>query len=217
MFLGHFGAGFAAKKAAQAPSLGTLFMAAQFIDLLWPLFLILGIEKVAVEPGISAVTPLNFIYYPFTHSLLGTVIWALLFSLSYYLLKKNLKVSLILGLLVLSHWILDLLVHIPDLPLTFGGDEKVGFGIWNSFAATLLLEGFIFGIGFFIYQYYTNSKNKKGVFSLWGLMIFLLIIYIMNLFGDPPPDQQVIGYAGLLQWLIVLWGYWIDKNRAVKV
>ncbi len=124
MFIGHFGVGLAAKKIDKQPSLGTLFMAAQFVDLLWPLFLILGIEKVKIVPGISMLTPLDFTYYPFTHSLLGVFFWALLFGLIYFLIKKNVRSAIILGILVISHWFLDLIVHIPDLPLFPGTDFK---------------------------------------------------------------------------------------------
>lgn len=214
MFIGHFGAGLAAKKIDKAPSLGTLFMAAQFIDLLWPFLLIFGIEKVAVEPGISTVTPFNFIYYPFTHSLLGVIIWGVLFGAVYFLLRKNLKTSILLGALVVSHWFLDLLVHIPDLPLFPWESVKVGIGLWNSLIGTLILEGAIFAAGVYLYISATKPKQRrKGTKSFWGLILFLSVIYIMNIFGPPPEDAGAIGYAGLAQWLIVAWAYWIDKYR----
>ena len=125
MFIGHFGAGFAGKKFSKASSLGTYFMAAQWIDLVWPILVLFGIEKVEIDPGISSVTPINFTYYPFTHSLVGVLVWAILFGTIYYFIKKNYKTSIILGLLVVSHWFLDLLVHIPDLPT---GAENAGRG-----------------------------------------------------------------------------------------
>src|SRR3989304_2171349 len=136
MFIGHFGVGFAAKRINNKPSLGTLFIATQFIDLLWPFFLILGIEKVEIEPGISAMNPFDFTYYPFSHSLFGVLVFALLFGVVYFLFKKNFKSALVLGALVISHWVLDLIVHIPDLPIFPGGSIKVGFGLWNSVTAT---------------------------------------------------------------------------------
>ena len=132
MFIGHFAAGMAAKKIYPALSLGILFMAAQFLDLLWPTFLILGIEHVVISPGISKVTPLDFIDYPISHSLLIVLGWSVLFGAGYYLITKNHKGALTLGTLVLSHWILDLIVHIPDLPLYPGESPKVGLGLWNS-------------------------------------------------------------------------------------
>ncbi len=213
MFIGHYGAAFAAKKLTPRPSLGTMMIAAQFVDLLWPVLLLLGVERVVIDPGHTAVTPLDFVYYPVTHSLLGILIWGILFGLIYYLLKKNLKSALILGLLVLSHWFLDLLVHIPDLPLIPGVSLKVGFGFWNSLTATLIVEGFVFLGGVFLYTTTTRSKNKKGIFAWWGLVIFLLLIYSGNIFGTAPPNANSIAMVGLSQWILVAWGYWIDRNR----
>jgi hypothetical protein len=213
MFIGHFGAGFAGKKFNKSASLGTYFMAAQWVDLVWPLLVLFGIEKVKIEPGISSVTPLDFTYYPFTHSLFGVLVWAFLFGLIYFFIKKNKRVAIILGLLVLSHWVLDLLVHIPDLPIFPGLGIKVGFGLWNSLAATLFVEGFVFAAGLYLYLRTTKAKNKTGTFALWGLVVFLIAIYISNLLGPPPQSTEAIGIVGNAQWLIVLWGYWIDKNR----
>ena len=120
MFIGHFGAGLAAKKLDSSPSLGTLFFASQFIDLLWPFFLLMGLESVKIDPGNTAFTPLDFISYPFTHSLAGVLVWSILFGVVYYWRKKQLKTSLILGGLVLSHWVLDFFTHRPDLLLIPG-------------------------------------------------------------------------------------------------
>ena len=216
MFLGHFGAGFAGKKFSKSASLGTYFMAAQWIDLLWPILLLLGIEKVKIEPGISNVTPLNFNYYPFTHSLAAAIIWGVIFGVIYFLIKKNAKTSIILGVFVVGHWVLDFLVHIPDLPIFPGSELKVGLGLWNSFTATIILEGLIFGIGIYLYYKVTKTKNKTGTYSLIGLVVFLILIYISNLFGPPPDSVKAIGIVGNAQWLIILWGYWIDKNRMAE-
>jgi hypothetical protein len=213
MFIGHFGVGLAAKKIDNKPSLGTLFFASQFIDLLWPFFLLLGIEKVKVDPGVSAFTPLDFVYYPFSHSLLGVLFWALFFGAIYFLIKKNFKSALLLGMLVISHWILDLVTHIPDLPLFPGTDTKVGFGLWNSIPLTIIIEGLIFILGSYLYIRATKAENKRGTFALWSLLIFLIIIYIMNIIGPPPESAEIIGYVGLSQWVLIAWGYWIDRNR----
>jgi membrane-bound metal-dependent hydrolase YbcI (DUF457 family) len=213
MFIGHLGVGFAGKKIINKPSLGTLFFAAQFIDLLWPLLLILGIEKVKIDPGNTALTPLNFTHYPVTHSLFGVLIWGIIFGIIYYLIKKDLKSSIWLGALVLSHWILDLLVHKPDLQLIPWSEFRIGLGLWNYPAVSIMLELLIFSAGIYLYMKVTKAKNKKGVYALWGLVLFLLIIYITNIFGPPPPSVQAIGIMGNLQWLIIIWGYWIDRNR----
>jgi hypothetical protein len=216
MFIGHFGTAFAVKKIAPKLSLGTMFMAAQFIDLLWPLLLLLGIEKVAIDPGNTAVTPLDFYHYPISHSLLGVLGWAVLFGLVYYLIKKSWKNSLLLGILVLGHWLLDLLTHRPDLPLIPGLELKVGLGLWNSLIGTLIIEVAIFLGGVILYMKITKAKNRKGSYGAWGLIIFLLLVYSSNIFGAAPPSVEPIAYVGLLQWLLVIWGYWIDRNRELK-
>ncbi len=216
MFIGHFGVGFAAKKVIPKTSLGTLLLASQFIDLLWPFFVILGIERVAIDPGNTAFTPLDFIYYPFSHSLFAVLLWALIFGAVYYFIKKNLKSSFILGLLVLSHWILDFITHRPDLPLIFGTDSlHVGLGLWNSIIATVIIESIIFIAGVYFYFAVTKAKNKVGAYSLWSLLIFFIIIYLSNLFGPPPESAEAVGYVSLTQWLLIAWAYWIDRNRSV--
>lgn len=213
MFIGHFGAGLAGKKVAPRPSLGTMFLAAQLLDLVWPILILTGVEKVRIVPGISAAAPLDFVYYPYTHSLLMVLIWSLAFGMIYYLIKKNSNGAIVLGLLVLSHWVLDLLVHIPDLPLYPGSSIKAGFGLWNYPIIAFIAEVLIFSGGVYLYLSSTRTKNKTGTIAFWALVVFLSISYLMNVFGPPPPSVEAIGYAGLLEWLFIPWAYWIDKNR----
>lgn len=216
MFIGHFGVGFAAKKAIKKTSLGTLFLASQFVDLLWPILLILGIEKVEINPANTGLTPLNFVYYPFSHSLLAAIIWAFIFGLVYYLIKKDLRSAVWCGLLVPSHWILDLIVHRPDLPLFPGNNSPMlGLGLWTSVYGTIIVEVGIFLAGVYFYFKTTKAKNKTGSISLWVLIIFLLLVYFMNIFGPPPDSVDSIEYVGLSQFILIAWGYWIDKNRQV--
>ena len=217
MFIGHFGVGLAAKRIDSRPSLGTLFIASQFLDLLWPIFLLVGLEKVKIEPGNTAFTPLNFTYYPFSHGFLSVFLLSIIFGAVYFILKRNLKSSVLLGSLVLSHWILDLIVHRPDLPLIPWSDVKVGLGLWNSVILTLIVEGFIFIAGAYLYIKTTKAENKKGSIGLWSLVVFLIIVYLMNVFGPPPPSSNAIAIAGLSQWLLIIWAYWIDKNRKVEI
>ncbi|UCF64896.1 MAG: metal-dependent hydrolase [bacterium] len=216
MFIGHFGTAFAAKKIDSRPSLGTLMLAAQFIDLLWPVLLLLGIEKVAIDPGNTTVTPLDFYHYPISHSPLGVLGWGVLLGFVYYLVRKNWKGSLLLAALVLSHWVLDLVTHRPDLPLIPGMEVKVGFGLWNSLIGTLLVELAVFIGGVYLYMKMTRAKNGKGKYATWGLILFLVLVYSSNIFGAAPPSVEPIAYVGMLQWLLVLWGYWIDGNREVR-
>lgn len=213
MFIGHFGAGFAGKKIDQRPSLGTMFMAAQWLDLVWPVMLLLGIEKVRIDPGNTAMTPLNFVYYPYTHGLLAVIIWAFLFGGIYYVVKKNCRGAILLGSLVISHWIFDLIVHRPDLTIMPGINLKVGFGLWNSKVLSVLVESLIFFAGAFLYFRTTNARNKKGNIGFWSLLVFFVLVYIMNLIGPPPQSVKPIAFVGLAQWLFVIWAYWLDRNR----
>lgn len=213
MFIGHFALAFASKKVDPKPSLGTTLLAAQFLDLLWPFFLLAGLEKVEIDPGNTVFTPLDFVSYPYSHSLVAVIIWGLLFGLTHYLIFKNIKSALLLGSLVISHWILDLLTHRPDLPLGLAEQTKVGLGLWNNKLATIIAEVLIFIAGSYLYITTTKAKNKTGKWSLIFLLLFLVLIYFMNAFGDPPPNAEAIGYVGLLQWIFIAWGYWTDANR----
>lgn len=213
MLIGHFGAGLAVKKVAPAASLGTLIFASQFIDLIWPIFVLLGLERVEIDPGNTVVTPLNFVHYPISHSLLAVLVWALLFGGCYYLIKRHGKNAFWLGALVVGHWLLDLFTHRPDLQWVPWSETKVGFGLWNSLMGTIIIEGFIFLGGAFLYIKTTQAKNRRGSYGLWVFLGFLIAIYIGGLFGPPPPSAESVALVGLAQWLLVVWAYWIDRNR----
>jgi len=217
MYIGHFAVGLAAKKVAPRPSLGTYFMAASFLDLLWPVFLLLGIERVEIDPGNTVFTPLSFVYYPFSHSLLMAAVWALVFSFVYYRIRKDTTVALWLWVAVFSHWILDLITHRADLPLYPGGDTVVGFGLWNSLVGTIFVEGGIFLGGIFIYLRATKPKDTTGTVAFWALIIFLFATYMADIFGPPPPSPKFLAWFSPFAWLLVLWGYWIDRHRSAAI
>jgi len=215
MFLGHYGVALAAKKVAPRVSLGTMILSAQFADLLWPVFLLLGLEHVRIDPGNTVVTHLDFQDYPITHSLVGGLAWSVLFGVVYYLLRRSSRGAWVVGAGVISHWVLDVIVHRPDLPLVPGGAVRVGLGLWNSVPATLVLEFGLLLLGLLVYTRATAPVDRTGRFALWALIGLLIVIYLANLFGPPPPSSMVIGYAGLAGWLFVPWGYWIDRHRRV--
>jgi hypothetical protein len=216
MFIGHFGVGFAAKRAAPRVSLGSFFVAAQFIDLLWPTFLLLGIEHVRIAPGITRVTPLDFVDYPISHSLLMVAGWSVLVAGTHYFLVRYPRGAFALGAAVISHWLLDALVHRPDLPLAPGGSTLVGLGAWSSVALTLAIEVPIFAAGLWLYVRTTRPIDAVGKWALAGLAAFLLVIYAANLIGPPPPDVTTLAFVGHAQWLLVAWGYWVDRHRRVS-
>ncbi len=213
MFIGHIAVGLASKKISPRLSLGTLLLSVQFIDLLWPVMLILGLEKVEIVPGITAFTPLDFKSYPITHSLLMVVIWGLAFGFVYFLFRRHLLNAVLLGFGVVSHWLLDLLTHRPDLPLAPGVPTVVGLGIWNFFWLSLVLESLLYVIGISLYLTVSRPKDRTGTYSFWSLILFLGAIFIADAFGPPPPNVNAIAYAGLALWLLPLWGYWIERHR----
>ena len=214
MFIGHFGLGFGAKRAAPAVSLGTLFTACQFADLLWPTLLLFGYERVEVQQGATLMTPLNFVSYPYSHSLLALCAWGLLFGTAYIVIRHGrVRPAMTIALLVVSHWVLDYVTHLPDLPLTLHGSTRVGLGLWNSVPGTLVAEFALFGGGLVMYLRATKARDRAGSIGLWSLVAFLVIVYIAATFGPPPPTPTAIAWSAQSMWLIVIWGYWIDKHR----
>ena len=214
MFIGHFGVGFGAKRLAPAVSLGTLFLAAQFADLLWPTLLLMGLEEVRIDPGITVVTPLDFVSYPYSHSLVALVLWGAVFATVHRLARRSRPaVGFLLTMLVVSHWVLDLITHRPDLPLALGGPARYGLGLWNSVPGTLAVELAIFLAGVILYVRSTAPRDRTGKIALTGLVLFLLAVYFMNFFGTPPPSSAAVAWVTQSMWLLVAWGYWVDRHR----
>lgn len=213
MFIGHFAIGFGIRRTDQIISLGTAFIAVQFLDLLWPVLVITGIERVEVDVGNTAFTPLNFTHYPYSHSLLAALFWSIVFGAVCYFIYRRSRTAFIAGTLVFSHWILDLITHTNDLPLTPWSEMKVGLGLWNSIAGTMMVEMGLFLTGVYIYFKNTVAINRKGNLLLFGLIAFLLITYFANILGPPPPSGREVAMVALSMWLLVGWGYWIDRNR----
>ena len=214
MLIGHVAVALGAKKAAPKTSFGTLLLAAQWPDLIWPLFLMLGWERVRIVPGITAVSPLEFTSYPLTHSLLADFGWGLLLAGLYLIFKKNRRVALVIGACMVSHWLLDFISHRPDLPV-YPGSRLVGLGLWNSVSMTLIVEGALFVAGVMIYSRTTRAKDKTGEYSYKTFVALLVLIYLASLMGPPPPSVNAVEWAGVLSWLFVAWAYWIDEHRAL--
>lgn len=213
MFIGHYAVALGAKKAAPKVSLGTFFLAAQLVDLLWPLFLLIEFEHVKIEPGNTALTPLNFYDYPITHSLLGAFIWSLSVGFIFYAMRSSVKNASIVSVVVFSHWVLDFVTHRPDLPSGWDQTTYFGLGLWNSVTGTVIVEVLLFTAGIILYLKTTAAKDRIGSYGFWALIGILTVIYFVNIFGPPPPSETAIAVAGNLGWLFVLWAYWIDRHR----
>ena len=217
MFIGHFALAFGAKRAAPTVSLGLLFAACQLADLLWPTFILLGMERVVVQPGVTVVTPLDFVSYPYSHSLLTLCIWGIALGGIYVALRRApLAAGVTLALLVVSHWPLDVLTHRPDMPLMPAGETRIGLGLWNSFWGTVVVEVAMFAVGVALYLRTTRARSRAGIIVLWSLIVFLLITYFGNLFGPPPPSAAMIAWSAQALWLLIAWAWWADRLRIVN-
>jgi hypothetical protein len=212
VFIGHFAVAYAAKRLAPRSSLGTLFFAAQFLDLLWPFLVLAGIERLSLAPQ-GAIFPLIFDYYPWSHSLLFAIIWSLVVGGVYWCLRRDRRVSVVIGALVLSHWFLDLVVHLPDLPLWPVGATLLGFGLWNTPFVALALEFTLLAGGVTLYLSATRPERRAGTWGTWFLVAFLALIQLGNTFGPPPPSSMAVAWTAMAMWLLVWLGWWTDGAR----
>jgi len=213
VFIGHNAVAFAAKRVAPRTSLGVLMAAAMFVDLLWPILLLLGIEHVRIQRGATRFSPLDFYDYPWTHSLVMGIAWGVLFAVVYWALTRYGRGALVVGLCVVSHWLLDFIVHRPDLPLFPGGGPKVGLGLWNSPIATIGIESAIFAISILIYRDTVKPRDRIGSVAFWAFVLFLAAVYIASASGAPPPSVRALAYVGLAGWILPFWAGWFDRHR----
>ena len=216
MFLGHYGLALAAKRAAPRTSLGTLTFAAQFADELWPILLLMGLEHVRIVPGLMAANSLDFVSYPITHSLLSVIGWGILIGLIYFVVRRYRRGAWVVALAVASHWLLDVPMHRPDLPLWPGSRIMVGAGLWNSVWLTVLLEVGTLAVGLVIYLRYTRASDRIGRWGLWAMVLILVAIWLGGVFGPPPPGERALAVTTLGIWLFVPWSYWVDRHRVLR-
>lgn len=215
MFIGHFAVALGAKRLAPDVSLGTMCLAGQLADLLWPNFVLLGLEHVEIAPGITAVTPLDFVSYPYSHSLLALSLWGVLVALLYRGFGRSPAAAVTVAAVVVSHWVLDAVSHRPDMPLSFG-PTRVGLGLWNSIPATVIVEGALFLIGVALYARATRARDRVGSLGLWSLTGVLVAIYAANFFSPPPPSVPAVAWTAQALWLLVALAYWVDRHRVSK-
>ncbi|MGH9880350.1 MAG: hypothetical protein ACRD6N_02850 [Pyrinomonadaceae bacterium] len=215
MFIGHYAVGLAAKRLAPRASLGVLIAAPTLLDLLWPIFILIGWEEVVIQPGATRFTPLEFVSYPISHGLVAVVGWATLFAVIYQMSAHYWRGTIAIWIGVLSHWFLDVATHRPDMPLYAGG-PRYGLGLWNHPRATIVVEGLMFLAGIAIYWRSTRPKDRIGEWGFWGFVIALCGFYVANILGPPPPSVRTMALAALFfGWLLVLWAWWFDRHREV--
>ena len=210
MFTGHYSVSFAGRAAEKRIPLWLLFIAVQFIDVLWSIFVLLGIEKVRIVPGITASNALDLYYMPYTHSLLGALCWSALAYVVCQLVPslRGRRIGLILAAAVFSHWILDLIVHRPDLPL-YDSVGKMGFGLWNYRGAAFVLEMAVL-IGGAALLYRTAAHKAR----LAGFVVFLAAFQVFGTFFlPPPPSDHAAATSALVSYVVLaLVAWWVERG-----
>lgn len=216
MFIGHFAVGFAAKRVVPRVSLAALLIAALFADILWPVLVLLGVETVRIAPGTTRFTPLDFVSYPWSHSLLLLIAWGALLGGAYRGVFGGRRTFVVLAALVVSHWVLDWITHAPDMPLYPGG-PKYGLSLWNSVAGTMAVEILLFAAGLWIYARTTDATDNIGRWGLASFASLLGVIYLVDgLSGAPPPSVTAICVVALAgSALFILWAWWADRHRRI--
>ena len=222
MLLGHYGVALALKRAEPKLSLGTLFLGTQLLDLLWGIFLLLGWEQARIVPGYTLVTPLEFLQYPISHSLVGAICWSLVAAGVYYSwptrdVTRHWQAAAVVGIVVLSHYPLDVLTHVPDLPLAGSDSPKLGLGLWNYPGATLLAELGFLGAGLAIYFRYRSHRHPVRIVRLAVLMLVLVGTYFASRFGPLPPDMLTVAVSDIVFVLAVAaLAAWADRRATAE-
>ncbi len=218
MLVGHLAVGLAAKRVEPKISLGTFILAAMMADVLWCLFLLLGIERVQFRPAIGAGNYLDPTNIALSHSLLMNAIWAALFASAYFLARRYPRGALILFLAVLSHWVLDWVSHRPDLPLAPGSHRYFGLGLWTSVPATLLVEGSLWLLAIIFYARVTRSRGRVGTYAFWIGIVLISLAWYNNIAGPPPRSPHTAPIASFIFFsLIIAWAYWMNVLRPARL
>jgi len=217
MFIGHFAVGFASKKFAPRTNLGILMAAPLWLDILWPFFLLLGWEHVRIDPGNTRFIPLDLYDYPWSHSLLMSMVWATLFAGLYYTFARYRPGAIVIWIGVVSHYILDWITHRPDMPLYPGG-PRYGLGLWNSIPSTLLVEVSMFAIGIWLYVRTTRPRDWIGRYMFWAYVLLLGAAYISDRFSAPPSDvmRDIAKPSAIIVPPLLLWTWWFDRHRELR-
>jgi len=217
MFIGHFAVGFAAKKFAPRANLAVLITAPVFLDVLWPFFLLAGWEHVRIDPGNTRFTPLDLYDFPWSHSLLMSLVWATLFASIYYFFARYKAGTIAVWIGVVSHWVLDWITHRPDMQLYPGG-RRFGLGLWNSIPGTLAVELIMFAVGIWLYVRTTRARDWIGRWAFGAYVALLLAAYISDRFGGPPQNimSDIVWPAIIITPIMILWAWWFDRHRALR-
>lgn len=216
MFTGHYGPGLAIRAARPAIPLWLLFIAVQLVDIAWAGLVLAGIEKVRIVPGITAASPLDLYYMPYTHSLVAALLWSLIAGVVCKVAFRwpTWTLAAWVGAAVFSHWLLDLLVHRPDLPV-YDDSMKLGFGLWNFPVIALGLEVAVLFGGLWLYLRRTVARNAVGRYGPVVFVASMLTIQIVTSASPPPPSVNAMAMSALGAYLVfALVAGWIDRQRS---
>jgi membrane-bound metal-dependent hydrolase YbcI (DUF457 family) len=217
VFVGHLGVAFVGKRLEPSLSLGWFVAAAMALDLLWPLLLLAGVERVRVEPGAMAFTPLVFEWYPWSHSLLAAGVWAALLAGAARWRRASSRAAWLIALLVVSHWALDAVTHAPDLPLWPGPSPRLGLGLWRSIPATLLVEGTLWAGALALYLRWLPPRAGAGRVACWSLVLVTTALWAAGPWSPPPPSAQALAWFALIAWTLVPWAAWADRHAGSRL
>jgi hypothetical protein len=204
MFVGHYGVSFAARPAGARVPLWVWFIAVQWLDVIWSILVLMGIEKVRIVPGFTEANALDLYYMPFTHGLPGAIALSLVFGgiVALFTAAKRGVTILLVAAASFSHWVLDLVVHTPDLPL-YDNTAKVGFGLWRQVALSFPLELIVLGFGAWLYARMSTFAGAKGRYVFWGFVILLVALQIYANFGPPPSSPEAMAVMALALYLVL--------------
>lgn len=205
MFIGHFAVGIAGRRLTPRTGLGWWFTSVIFADMLWPVFLLTGLEHAELSGSSNPFLTLTFTDYPLSHSLVASAAWAAIFAGVYRLVTGRRDGALLLAGGVLSHWLLDFISHRPDMPVLPQG-PYVGLELWKSVAATVIVETAMFAGAIW---YYARAGRPRLAF--WILVATLYLLYVASVVGPPPPSVTVVAWSGIAAWLFLPWAWWADR------
>ena len=217
MFVVHYAASLVLKRFEKRASLGVLFLAVQFVDIVFFPLVLLGIERLNVVENFTQSTHFELVYMPYTHSLVAFLIWSgLAYAIFRWIIVKSHSVAVVVALAVMSHWLLDVIVHTPDMPLWSDASLKLGFGLWNNAIATYVLEAALLLAGLWLYMRSTKAVTKTGKYGMGIFVVLLLLINIANIFGPLGNDSKLALAVSALTayFLFAAVAFWLDKNRS---
>jgi hypothetical protein len=215
MFVGHYGPSFAGAAFKRSIPLWILFVAVQLLDVVWSVFVLLGVEKVRIVPGITRTNPLDLYYMPYTHSLVAVLGWTLAAGVAYWRFRKvdGWQGAAVVSAAVFSHWVLDLVVHRPDLPL-YGDSSKVGLGLWNFPITALALELVLLFGGMYFYLRTTEAIATVGRYGMVIFGLLMACVQVVAFFGPPPSSDHAAAATALaLYATFAVIAYWLERKR----